>query len=122
MIETQIFSILSNSPALIAQCASRIYPLVLPDDAVVPAISYSFVGGSSKSTQDTRGNQKYRLEVNAWASKYLDAINLRSAVIDTLDSYSDQGIYVTYLQPIDFFEHELLQYRSACEFYVFFNR
>jgi hypothetical protein len=122
MIETQIYALLAGSTALTAQCASRIYPLVLPDDSPLPAISYSFVGGSNRSTQDTRGNQKYRLEVNCWSDKYLDAVTLRAAVIDTLDGYSKDGVFISYLQNIDLFEHGLLNYRALCEFYVFSNR
>jgi hypothetical protein len=121
MIETQVYSILSSSTALKAICGSRIYPLVLPNESPMPAISYSFVGGSSKSTQDTQGNQKYRLEVNCWGKKYLDSVTLRNAVITLLGSYSQDGIFISYLQPIDFYEDDLLEYRCLAEFYVYFN-
>ena len=122
MIETQIYSVLSSAPALSALCGSRIYPLVLPDEVTMPAISYIFVGGSSKSTQDTRGSQKYRLEVNCWSNTYLSAVTLRNAVIDTLDSYNQNGLFISFLQPLDLFDHDLLNFRAVTEFYVYFNR
>ncbi len=121
MIEQQLFSILSSALPITTICDSRIYPLVLPTDPTLPAITYSLVGGSSRSTQDTQGNQRYRIEVNCWGNTYGDAVTLRYAVISALGQYSADGIFISLIQPTDFFDHDLLQYRAMAEFYVFSN-
>ena len=100
---------------------TRIYPVVLPTQPTLPAIHYRIVGGSSTPTNDTYGNQRYRFEVNCWGLTYLDAVTLRSAVIQTLQEYGGAGVSIRYIQPLDLYESELRQYRCIAEFYVYFN-
>jgi hypothetical protein len=121
MVETDFYTILSSPAPIQEICGSRIYPLVLPDAVVLPAIHYAFVGGSSTSTFDTRGSQKYRVEVNCWGETYGDAVTLRAAVAAALDGYNNGRIKINFLQPTDFFAHELLQYRACAEFYLYTN-
>jgi hypothetical protein len=134
MMETCFFNILKNSDAFgrlnpddspvtppSAICATRIYPLVLPKDPVFPAITYSFVGGSSQATNDTLGTQRQRVEVNCWGNTYLDAITLRYAVIMTLSQYKDQGVFISFLQSTNLFDPDLLEYRAMAEFYITSN-
>jgi hypothetical protein len=121
MVETDFYTILSSPAPVQAICASRIYPLVLPEKAVLPAIHYAFVGGSSASTFDTRGSQKYRVEVSCWGGTYGDAVTLRAAVTTALDGYNSGRIKINFLQPTDFFDHDLLQYRAMAEFYLYTN-
>ncbi len=121
MIELTFDGILRASTAVTALATGGIYPVVLPKDATFPAIHYLFVGGSSKATQDTRGTQQLRVEVNAWGSSYSDAATLRNAIITALDQYNQNGVFIRYLQPTDFFDHELLEFRCMSEFYVTHN-
>ena len=131
MIETCFFNILSTSDAFgrlnpddspvtppSAICATRIYPLVLPKDPVFPAITYSFIAGSSLATADGYGTQRQLVEVNCWGDTYLDAITLRSAVILTLAQYATPGIFISYSMSRDLFEQDSLEYRAIAEFYV----
>jgi hypothetical protein len=121
MIEQVFFAALSSAPSVEAIASTRIYPLVLPEEAQLPAISYLFVGGNSKATQDTRGNQRYRIEVNCWGETYGDAVTLRHTVISELDQYRANNIFIQLLQPVDFFDHESLEYRATVELYVYSN-
>jgi hypothetical protein len=119
MVETDFYTALSSPAAITALCASRIYPLLLPTEVVLPAIDYSFVGGSSASTFDTTGTQKYRVEVNCWGETYADSVTLRAAVVAALNCYVNGKTSIQFLQPTDFFDHELMQYRAMAEFYIF---
>jgi hypothetical protein len=121
VIETDFYSILSTAPGVTAICDSRIYPVRLPTEAIMPAIHYAFVGGSSKPTFDTPGIQKYRVEVNCWGTQYLDAIALRHAVIAALNRFSANGVLIQFIQSVDFDDHETLQSRALAEFYVWAN-
>lgn len=119
MIESTLFSLLSTSPSITAICNTRIYPVVLPTEVTLPAIHYLIVGGAVKPTNDTHGTIRVRVEVSCWGNTYGDAVNLRDAVVQSLDSYSGEGINIQYLMPQDLFDHELMQFRAICEFYVF---
>ena len=121
MIELIFDGILRASSAVTTLATGGIYPGKLPTDATFPAINYLFVGGSSKATQDTFGTQRYRVEVNAWGNSYNDAVTLRHAITAALSQYNANGVFISFLQPTDFFEHELLEFRACAEFYVYAN-
>jgi hypothetical protein len=128
MIESAFYSALSSAPAVAAlvttpangpaPAALRIYPLLVPTDSQLPAIDYSFIGGSAQGSFDTRGIAKLRVECNCWGETYSDAVTLRAAVVEALGTYNDGTISIRYLMPHDFFDDVLLQYRACAEFYV----
>jgi hypothetical protein len=118
MIELIFDGLLRGSASITALAKGGIYPGKLPKDATFPAIHYLFVGGSSQPTQDTFGTQRYRVEVNAWGDSYYDAITLRHAIIAALSLYSQNGVFISFIQPTDFFDHELLEFRAMAEFYI----
>jgi hypothetical protein len=120
MIETDLFTVLSTATAITALASTRVYPVALPTDPTLPAMTYMFVGGSGQPSFNTRGMQRARVEINSWGDTYSDAVTLREAVIQTLAGYSDENFSAMYMQSTDFFDHELLQYRAMAEFYVFY--
>jgi hypothetical protein len=131
MIETTFYNILSTADAFgrlnpddspvsppSAICGTRIYPLVLPKIAVFPAITYSFIAGSSMATADGYGTQRQLVEVSCWGNNYLDAITLRYSIILTLSQYTAPGIFISFSMSRDLFDHDLEEYRAIAEFYV----
>jgi hypothetical protein len=122
MVELIFDGLLRGSEAITALAVGGIFPAALPKDQTVwPAIHYLFVGGSSTATQDTYGTQRQRVEVSCWGKSYNDAITLRHAVIAALAQYNQQGIFISHIQNIDFYDHDLLEYRAMVEFYVTSN-
>ena len=128
MIEQSFYSVLMASTAVTALTGYRIYPLVVPEidsdiplSSQLPAIDYAIIGGSAYATLTTTGWQKYRVEVNCWGSTYSTAVTLRDAVIANLNGYLDTQMSIQLIQPQDFFDHDLLQYRAMVEFYVYFT-
>lgn len=127
MIEAGLFSLLSNTPAIAALVGTRIYPVVLPTAPTLPALSYQIVGAMSKPTLNNSGFQRFRMQFDCWGQDYSDAVTLREALVKALNGY--QGLLsdgtmlqnAQFIQPIDFFEHEALQYRCAVEFYLYFD-
>jgi len=121
MIETDFYDLLVSFQAITELCGAGtlgIYPLVLPTEPCLPAIVYSFIGATSNPTFDTSGFTRYRVQVDCFATTYLQAITLRAAVVDALNGYSDGNMSIEKLHPIDFYDHELKQYRALIEFYV----
>jgi hypothetical protein len=121
VIEQLLYALLSSTTSITAITGPRIYPLQLPQDPTLPAIEYSFIGGSSSPTFTTRGNKRYRVQIDCWGNTYAEAVTLRSAVKDALDGYSDGQMSILLISPRDFFDHELLQYRAMAEFYILSN-
>jgi Protein of unknown function (DUF3168) len=121
MVELIFDAALRASSTVTTLATGGIYPVRLPTDATFPAIHYLFVGGSSKATQDSYGNQRYRVEVNSWGNSYQDAVTLRHAVIAALSQYSANGIFISFVSLTDFDDHELLEFRAMAEFYIYDN-
>jgi hypothetical protein len=117
--ESPVATVCSLSPG-------GIFPVYVPKGSTFPCLSYNFVGGSSYSTFNTPGYQKYRVEVNCWSEDYAGAVNLRAAVITALNGYSVANSdtpnsiqSIQLIQSTDDFEHDLLQFRCIVEFYLY---
>jgi hypothetical protein len=121
MVELIFDDILRSSERVAHLATGGIHPAALPTEVALPAIHYLFVGGGSQATQDTFGSQRYRVEVNCWGNSYSHAVTLRHAVIAALSQYSDRGVFLSFIQPTDFFDHDLRQFRAMAEFYIFAN-
>lgn len=119
MIETFFYSLLTSSVPIEGACGTNIFPLVLPNSPKLPAITFSFVGGTANPTLDTSGLSRYRVEVNCYGTNYTSAATLRNTVKAALNGYSDANMVIEWMHNIDFFDHEVLVYRCAAEFYLF---
>jgi hypothetical protein len=119
MIEAAINSILTTTAGITAITTS-IFPVNLPQGTTPPAIwaDYKIVAGSNKPAFGTGGMFRTRIGIDCWAARYLDATNLRAAVIAALHGYTDGSISILYLSAQDFFDDVLLQYRALVEVYV----
>jgi hypothetical protein len=128
MIETGIFSLLSMEPTISALVADRVYPVILPTEASMPAVTYQIVGGSSQPTLTEPGVQRVRLQVDCWASDaYLTAAAVRAALtmflankggVQLVDGTFLQG--VQYISPLDFYASGDELFRCGAEFYLFY--
>lgn len=119
MLEQNIPSVLSAQASIASLAADRIYPIVLPTDSTLPAMTYQIVGSSNKQTMSTHGMQRVRLQIDCWGDTYGDAVTLRDAVATSLDGYQDANVQFLLLSKSDFFERDALQYRALIEFYLF---
>lgn len=128
MIESSIYSVLSSTAAITTLLGTRptgdsgVYPLTLPIDPVLPAIAYKIVANVGKPTMSTRGKYKARVQIDCFGNAFADATNLRNAVIQTLQGYSDVNFSSLVLSTgADVFDHELLQYIAPVEIYAFYS-
>jgi hypothetical protein len=124
MIESTLYSIITADPGITALIGTRAYPVILPTDPTLPAITYKLIGGSSRPTMDTSGMQQLRLEVDCWGATYNDAVTLRAAVFNALSEYFDPvaNVYIQAIMPRDLFDSALLKFRAMYEFYVFYTK
>ncbi len=127
MIETSFYSLLSQDPGIQAVVSDRIYPVLLTTDGQYPAITWQIVSGHTAPGLTTRGLQRWRVQVDCWGERYLDAAVVRKAVIHALDLRNAQlpdGIWLqgaVLIQPIDFYAGENELFRCGAEFYLYFQ-
>jgi len=127
MIEKGLFTLLSTDPAISGMIGTRIYPLLLPTGAVMPAMTYQVVGGAGDPTFETSGLIKLRMQFSCWGDKYSDAAQLRKALVKLLNGYGgilSDGTNLQlgeFIQPIDYFDNDTLLFRCAVEFYFLFD-
>jgi hypothetical protein len=119
VIETAIYAVLQAQPAIMAITAGAVYPILLPIDSRLPALTYQIVGSSSYQGLTTHGMQRIRLQVDCWAKTYLAAITLRDAVATSLDGYKDLDFSVLLLSRVDYYQDAALMFRALLEFYIF---
>jgi len=88
MIEHAIYSILSND-AGVSAITTRIYPIMLPQNATYPAISYQVTEDTEISTFDGQGTfQTISLEVDAWSDTHAGMLALADAIKTAIKNYS----------------------------------
>ena len=122
MIQAGIYSLLAATPALTAIVGQNIFPVTLPDERM-PALSYSTVAHTSDPGLETDGMQRIRIQFDAWAEQYGQALSIRNAVEQAVLGYVgalSDGTYVhncLRISSTDFFQHEGLLYRCMFECY-----
>ena len=79
-IEQAVEAALKASPEIFALAAGRVYPLRLPQNPVLPAVTYQRTDSSPDNTLLGYGSENVVLTVNSLASVYGDATELALAV------------------------------------------
>lgn len=100
MIEEALYSVLTSSAAITAQLGARpagdsgVYPVTIPEDPVLPAVSYRIIATVDSPTLDNpTGVTKVRFGLECWGATYADAVKTRSIVTKGLLGY--QGTVAT---------------------------
>ena len=118
MVEQDIYTLLSTTPAIEALVGTRIYPVELPTDAVLPAIVYTVISSVSNPTLDTAGMDKVRIEIESWGADALTAISLRSTVRANIDGYFTPVLSITHCDTSTCFAQKEYQYKARSDYYV----
>jgi len=96
-IEKTIYSLLTSDADIADLVAARVYPLILPQPATFPAVTYQRISGEWGITMDGAHNYaEERFQINTWATSYEGARELADAVWRELDNHSGTtgSIYV----------------------------
>lgn len=112
IIENAIHSRLSNHSGLSALVAARIYPVVVPQSAAYPCVSYQLITAprASAMSADT-GDVAARYQLNAWAEGYASARAVAVQIRAALQRFSGtvEGVVIKGI----FIQHELDDYNEA---------
>lgn len=81
MIESSIYA------AIKSLAGGRVYPMVLPDTATLPAIVYQRISSVPvTSLNGDSGLESVRIQVSVWATTYKEAKTLSATVKSTLNA------------------------------------
>ena len=70
LFEEGLYTFLSTTPALTAIIGLRIYPIVAPQNVVLPACVYRVTGKSEDVLLDEEGLRTHFVELQAWGEDY----------------------------------------------------
>ena len=122
-IQEMLYSHLKNSPGVAAVAGARIYPLRLPQEPTLPAITYQRVDAMqnyvhSGPTSAGRGLVSSRFQVSCWALTYAEAITLSEAVKAAMDVLPDTAFIET---QADMYEPETSVYHIPVDVIVWYK-
>lgn len=116
-LEASIFTALTGASGVSAIVGSRVYPLVIPQGAALPAVTYTRISGPLEmSLSGGAGLESVRVQIDAWATSYAAvkdlAAELRSAML------SATAFQVASVSDRDLFEDETSVFRVSTDFTV----
>ncbi len=86
-VETKLVALLSATSAITALVKDRIYPLILPQNQDLPAISYTrIIGMPVYSLKGYSGLDNVHVQIDCWASTYAGAKAVAAAVLAAIDT------------------------------------
>lgn len=124
-IEEALYAKLTSAANLTELVSNRVYPVKLPQNPTLPAITYQRVSTSRYHTHDTgfSGLARPRFQFDCYASSYLGAKNLLEALRATLEGFSGY-VGTTRIQgalsqnETDFYEDVSGLYRRSIDFMI----
>jgi len=121
MIEQELVELLTGDAGIAAAVAGRVYPLVLPQNPVLPAIVYQEVRGLARSAADgDTGQRESRFLISYWASSFSSAAVGKGLLVGLLSGYSGgvmDRVEVDGLRAD--FEPETARYRQMVEALIY---
>lgn len=125
-IEEALYARLSGAAAITELTSTRIYPYKLPQNPIMPAITYQRVSTSRYHTHDTSGASglaRPRFQFDCYASSYLGAKQLVEALRGVLEGFNGyvgaQRIQGALSQnETDFYEDVTGLYRRSIDFMI----
>ena len=89
-VEQEIVYKIQNTAAITTIASTRISPLRLPDQAVLPAITYQLIDAPISASLDEQASGALahaRYQIDAWAFAYSDAVALGKAIFNALHGF-----------------------------------
>lgn len=117
--EELVHDALAADAAVAGRVASRIYPLLMPQGAALPALTYQRISSDHQPSLagHTSGLVNIRLQVDCWASSYAVVKALAVDVLIAL-SAGATAFKALLLSDNDLYEEEPRIYRASMDFSV----
>ena len=110
MIESSIYT------AIKSLAGGRVYPIVIPDTASLPAIVYQRISSVPVNSLDgDTGLDSVRIQISAWALTYKEAKNLSDTIRTTLNA---SALKIITENDTDDYEPETKRFRTLTDYVV----
>jgi len=107
MIEKDLYAALKNVTA-------NVYPIMMPEDVVFPAITYQVVfDGTNQTTSGIKTSRNVRFQVDIFSKSYGEAKSLKDLVIDEVIALKGGSVSAQ-----DLYEDELQLHRQLIDFSI----
>jgi len=124
MIEAGLHGFLTDDTDIAAIVATRVYPIILPQNPTMPAITYQRISTPRvSSTTGPSGLASPRIQVDCWAETYAAVKALSDTVRTAVDGYSGTmdtftvyGVIVESEQ--DLYEPDAVYYRTSLDLII----
>lgn len=116
-----VFQLLQSFAELTAIVGQNMYPILLPNSDVIPAITFWSISIAPDDTVSSQTVWHKRVQFDCIAKSFDDADNLRDTLITSLQGYSGQ-VGDTYLNDCrmvggrDIYEDTIQMYRLTADF------
>ncbi len=128
MIEAALQEMLVSAPGVRALVADRVYPSTLPQNAVLPAVTFRQISGPPVGDSNDGPSRLFRprFEVNAWDTDYARAVAVAKAV-RVLRGFRGPADAETNIQNVTlddarfFFETDTKIHRVSQDFFLWGN-
>lgn len=88
MFEAGLVSLLTSDAGVTAAISNAPWPVIVPETAALPCLSYQMVGGGNRYTLDKTSQQTRNVQFDAWAVRYGDCKTITRALRNVLDCYT----------------------------------
>lgn len=122
MIVEAVQAVLAEYTDLTDVVSDRIYPIILPQDVVYPAVTSEKISGVPLSTMadsTSRGVENYRIRLSAWAKTLKEAQAVSDEILVAMKSSAAFEAVPVFDQ--DFHETEPRVYRVVIDFSVWYK-
>ena len=125
MLVEGLSSLLSGDSGLQGAVAGQIYPVLLPQNACLPAVTYQVVSTQSLYTLEERVNvNQCRMQFDIWSTDYLPGKQAAAALTAAIDNFTgtlSEGTHVFGVQlqtSSDLYESDARMNRVLIEFVI----
>ncbi len=118
MLESKLYSLLSNATAISASVGTRIYPIVAPENPTYPYVTYSRVTGiKDNSLSGYCGMENVHVQVDVWGTVYGGVKSLSKTIHQTMETSTDfKAILLSDQDLTEVLENEDIIYREVLDF------
>ena len=128
-MEAGLRQLVTASQAVSTLIGARMYPLILPDQAAFPAVTYQVVSSMEEQTLDgPTGIFTARVQVDAWSASYGETKAVAAAIRTLLDGFDGalpDGTVVANMwladSPADSFSPEPRLFRTQQDFKLIYS-
>jgi hypothetical protein len=90
-VEQLLYTRLTTDIGVAALVGTRVYPLILPQDPILPAVVYRRISTGEFHTHDEAGGlRESRVQVDCLAQTYAGAKQIATAVLSSLNGWLDR--------------------------------